>query len=80
MRINRSTPQSALDLPLGPASFVGVLYDAVQGFCRHCGRYETMRPLGIAEQHMATLRLMRLVSLLRRWLPVQRAMAWRHCS
>ena len=72
MRINRKTRQSALDLPLGPANFVGVLYEAVQGFCRHCGRYETVRPLGIVEAHMATLRLMRHVSLLCRWLPVQR--------
>lgn len=72
MRINRKTRQSALDLPLGPASFVGVLYEAVQGYCRPCARYETVRPLGIVEQHMATLRLMRQVSLLCRWLPVQR--------
>jgi len=72
MRINRKTRQSALDLPLGPASFVGLLYEAVQGFCRHCARYETVRPLGIVEQHLATLRLMRQVSLLCRWLPVQR--------
>lgn len=72
MRINRKTRQSALDLPLGPASFVGVLYEAVQGYCRPCGRYETVRPLGIVEQHLATLRLMRQVSLLCRWLPVQR--------
>src|SRR5215210_1415611 len=72
MKINRKTPQSALDLPLGPASFVGLVYEAVQGFCRPCGRYETVRPLGIVEQHMATLRLMRQVSLLCRWLPVQR--------
>lgn len=72
MRINRKTRQSALDLALGPVTFVGVLYEAVQGYCRHCGRYETVRPLGIVEQHMATLRLMRQVSLLCRWLPVAR--------
>jgi len=72
MRINRKTRQSALDLALGPVTFVGILYEAVQGYCRHCGRYETVRPLGIVEQHMATLRLMRQVSLLCRWLPVAR--------
>lgn len=72
MRINRKTPQSAVDLPLASASFVGLLYEAVQGFCRHCRRYETVRPLGIVEQHAATLRLMRQVSLLCRWLPVAR--------
>lgn len=72
MRINRKVNQSALDLPLGPATFVGVLYEAVQGYCRHCARYETVRPLEIVEQHGATLRLMRKVSLLCRWMPVQR--------
>ena len=72
MRINRKTRQGAMDFPLGPASFVLVVYDAVQGYCRHCGRYETVRPLQIVEQHTATLRLMRHISLLCRWLPVQR--------
>lgn len=72
MRINRKTRQGAMDLPLGPASFVLVVYEAVQGYCRHCGRYATVRPLEIVEQHTATLRLMRHISLLCRWLPVQR--------
>jgi transposase len=72
MRINRKTRQGAMDLPLGPASFVLVVYEAVQGYCRHCSRYQTVRPLHIVEQHTATLRLMRQVSLLCRWLPVQR--------
>jgi len=64
MRINRKTRQGAMDLPLGPASFVLVVYEAVQGYCRHCAHYQTVRPLQIVEQHMATLRLMRQVSLL----------------
>jgi hypothetical protein len=34
MRINRETRQSAMDLPLGPASFVRVLHEAVQGYPR----------------------------------------------
>lgn len=72
MRINRKVRQAAMDLPLGPASFVLVVYEAVQGYCRGCGHYQTVRPLQIVEQHMATLRLMRQVSLLCRWLPVQR--------
>lgn len=71
MRINRKTRQSSMDLPLGPASFVVVVYEAVQGYCRHCRRYQTVRPLQIVEQHTATLRLMRHISLLCRWLPVQ---------
>jgi transposase len=72
MRINRKTRQGAMDLPLGPASFVLVAYEAVQGYCRPCGSYQTVRPLEIVEQHTATLRLMRQISLLCRWLPVQR--------
>lgn len=72
MRINRKTRQSALDLALGPAKFVGVLYEAVQGYCQACARYETVRPLGIVEHHQATLRLMREVSLLCKWMPVER--------
>jgi hypothetical protein len=72
MRINRKTRQGSMDLPLGPASFVLLAYEAVQGYCRHCGHYETVRPLQIVEQHTATLRLMRQVSLLCRWLPVQK--------
>jgi transposase len=71
MRINRKTRQSSMDLPLGPASFVEVVYEAVQGYCRHCRRYQTVRSLQIVEQHTATLRLMRHISLLCRWLPVQ---------
>ena len=72
MRINRKTRQGALDLPLASAGFVLLVYEAVQGYCRACGRYETVRPLAIVEQHQATLRLMRQVSLLCRWLPVTR--------
>jgi transposase len=72
MRINRKVRQSATDLPLASAGYVGLLYEAVQGYCRHCAGYETIRPLEIVEQHQATLRLMRQVSLLCRWLPLQR--------
>ena len=72
MRINRKTRQGAMDLPLASASFVLVVYEAVQGYCRFCARYETVRPLEIVEQHQATLRLMRQVSLLCRWLPLAR--------
>jgi transposase len=72
MRINRKTRQGALDLPLASAGFVLLVYEAVQGYCRACARYETVRPLAIVEQHQATLRLMRQVSLLCRWLPVTR--------
>jgi transposase len=87
MRINRKTAQAAMDLPLACASVVVVLYEAVQGFCTRCSHYQTVRPLDIVEQHRATRRLMRHVSLLCRWLPTIRvcevlpvppATAWRY--
>jgi transposase len=72
MRINRKTRQGATDLPLASAGFVLVVYEAVQGYCRRCARYETVRPLDIVEQHQGTRRLMRQISLLCRWLPLSR--------
>ena len=87
MRINRKTEQVALDLPLACAGAVAVVYEAVQGFCTHCRRYQTVRPLDIVENHQATRRLMRQVCLLCRWLPMLRvcevlpvtaATAWRY--
>ena len=77
----------AFDLPLACASVVAVVYEAVQGFCTGCSRYQTVRPLEIVENHQATRRLMRHVSLLCRWLPTLRvcevlpvtpATAWRY--
>jgi transposase len=87
MRINRKTKQMAFDLPLASASVVAVVYEAVQGFCMNCAHYQTGRPLGVVENHQATRRLMRQVSLLCRWLPTLRvcevlpvspATAWRY--
>lgn len=72
MRINRIEIQAAADLPLGCASVVVVAYDAVQGHCKKCNHYETSRSLGIVTHHHATLRFMRHVSLLCRWLPVSK--------
>ena len=46
MRINRKTPQSALDLPLGCASVVMLLYEAVQGFCTRCAHYRDRAAAG----------------------------------
>jgi len=40
---------------------VMVVYDAVQGYCKGCRLYHTVRPLQIVENHRATLRLMRYV-------------------
>ena len=71
MRINRKNVQFVTDMPLGPVSCVLVKYEAVQGYCKDCGRHETVRALQVVEQRGATLRLMRFVSLLCRWLPVE---------
>jgi transposase len=71
MRINRKHVQFVTDMPLGPASCVLVKYDAVQGYCKDCGRYETVRALDVVEQRSATLRVMRYVSRLCRWLPAE---------
>jgi len=72
MRINRVTQQAAMDMPLGCASVVMVVYDAVQGYCKRCSGYQTVRPLQIVEHHRATLRFMRYVNLLSRWMPALR--------
>jgi len=72
MRINRIERQLASDLPLGCAGVVVAAYDAVQGFCKKCKTYETIRPLEIVPHHHSTLRFMRYVSLLCRWLPVSK--------
>lgn len=71
MRMNRKHVQFVTDMPLGPASCVLVKYDAVQGYCKDCGRYETVRALDVVEQRSATLRVMRYVSRLCRWLPTE---------
>ena len=87
LRINRVARQSAMDVPLASAGTVVIVYEALQGRCDPCGRHHTVRPLGVVENHRATLRLMRLVSLLCRWmpssrvcevLPVSPATAWRY--
>jgi len=88
MSINRYEQQVAMDLALATANVVAVRYEAVQGYCKTCKHYETKRPLEIADHHRATLRLMRHVSLLNRWLPASKvsellpaistATAWRY--
>lgn len=51
MRGNRKTLQVAADVPLGSVSAVFVSYESVQGFCRSCESYRTVRPLAIVEHH-----------------------------
>jgi len=70
--LNKKTMQSAYDLPLGPVSFVQILYEAQQGYCSGCGRYFTLHPPGIDCYAHATLRLMHYVCRLCRFMPVNK--------
>jgi transposase len=72
MTRSREVPQFARDPALGPLPMVLIRYPAVQGRCRRCGRYETVHPPGIEPRHRATWRLMRHVSRLCRFMPVER--------
>lgn len=47
MSLCRKTQQEALDMPMGSTEATIISYEAVQGFCPHCGQYETVRPLEI---------------------------------
>jgi len=87
MRVCRKTLQEALDMPMGNTEATAIAYEAVQGFCPHCKKYETVRPLDIRENGQATLRFMRYVSTLCRHVPASRvpelvgvspATAWRY--
>lgn len=72
MSVSRTVPQFARDLALGPLPQVLIRYQAVQGRCRACGRYETVHPPGIEPRHRATWRLMVYVSRLCRFMPISR--------
>jgi transposase len=70
MAVNRTTPQTAKDLPLGTAELVVIRYEAVQGRCSHCGSFATIHPPGIDPNAKATRRLMHLVCRLARHMPL----------
>ena len=87
MAIRKKTRQRALDMPICATQATYVDYDAVQGYCRSCNRYETTRPLEIPENGKATMRFMRFVSSICRCVPASRvpeilgvsgASAWRY--
>jgi transposase len=84
---NRENPVSAFDLPCGDGQIVIIVYPSIQGCCSACGRYKTVRPAEIHPTRKATWRLMRYVSLLSRFVPmdsmemlvgVPAATAWRY--
>jgi len=70
MNVHRTRIQTARDLPMGTALHVVLTYPAIQGRCKACGGYSTLRPGGIDEHARATRRLMELVSRLARHLPL----------
>lgn len=87
MAKNRERRLVAFDLPCGGGPVVYVNYPAIQGCCSSCKRYKTIRPEEIHPTRKATWRLMRYVSLLARYVPldamvslveVPAATAWRY--
>jgi transposase len=70
MNVHRTVTQTARDLPLGTALHVILTYEAIQGRCKGCGGFSTIRPGGIDDHARATRRLMEFVSRLARHLPL----------
>jgi len=69
----RERHREVLDLPLGTASVVHLVFTAYQGRCAHCRNIHTFRPPGIDAKAQGTGRLKRYVSLLCRFMPVDKA-------
>lgn len=59
---NRIGRGLAMDLPIGSGCVVWVAFPTIQGFCRHCQRYQTTRPKEVHPDTRATWRFMRQVS------------------
>jgi transposase len=70
MNVHRTLIQTARDLPLGTAMRVVLTYPAIQGRCKRCGGFSTIRPGGIDEHARASRRFMEFVSRLARHLPL----------
>lgn len=68
----RERQRSVLDLPLGTAAVVHLVFTAYQGRCAHCGNIHTFSPTGIDAKAQGTDRLKRYVSLLCRFMPVDK--------
>jgi transposase len=70
MNVHRTLTQTARDLPMGTAMQVVLTYPAIQGRCKACGGFSTVRPGGIDKHTRATRRFMEFVSRLARHLPL----------
>ena len=68
----RVRPRSVLDLPLGTASVVHLVFTAYQGRCASCGTIYTFTPPGLGTKAQGTDRLKRYVSLLAQFMPVDK--------
>jgi len=69
----RERQREVLDLPLGTAFLVYLVFTAYQGRCAHCRNIHTFRPEGIDAKAQGTARLKRYVSLLCRFMPTDKA-------
>ena len=72
MTKNRSTWQTARDMPFGQSKGVLLVYEAIQGWCMECGSYSTIHPKGINPNGKATWRMMVFTSRLCRFMPLRR--------
>jgi len=70
MNVHRTLTQTARDLPLGTALHVVLTYPAIQGRCKTCGGFSTIRPGGIDDHARASRRLMEFVSGLAKHMPL----------
>lgn len=64
MGCNRTTTHAAMDLPMGLARHVLIVYPARQGRCRRCKTVATIHPVEIDSRRRATHRVMRLATAL----------------
>lgn len=71
MARNRTTSQTAKDLPLGSVGLVVLRYEAIQGYCSDCDTFATVHPPGIDPNAKATQRLMHFVCRLARYMPLE---------
>ena len=70
MALNREREIKAYDLSCGGGPAVEIRFPSIQGYCSPCGSYHTVRPKEIHPTRKATWRLMRYVSLLARFVPM----------
>lgn len=68
----RERQRQVLDLPLGKASVVHLVFTAYQGRCAHCGTIHTFNPPGLGAKAQGTDRLKRYVSHLAQFMPADK--------